>query len=283
MSFFVYSQYCFNILLIFNVQSLFAYSCYDCPMMEFNYSLTVDTFPSPTKNACRIITAQTGCFVRVNWYNHGISTVFYGTNRGSLLDSVNIEIDRRVSISTGVYSTIKYIDYTCGSSNSSPCNTVENLQRSFRAVKFPSDEQINTYDTLIAPSKEFTPDSCFYDENMTDVCPKSNKSLCQRCMIVAEFAQTSTICAVCPDDQTVYNFFLYGTHFLVTNQTQLDSILIRCQHGKQCNSVANVENIRRDLVTQFDYDQFFYSKASTTRLCSMILLMLVSLASRQSL
>ncbi|UJR31180.1 hypothetical protein I4U23_018687 [Adineta vaga] len=270
-----YFHYCLYLFILGSIQSLFAYSCYDCPLMHFDYSLTIDDFPSPTQNRCRIITAETGCYVRVSWYNNNVTEVFYGTNVKFPLDSVNIEIDRRVIISSGIYTTIKYVDYTCGSSNSTPCNTLDNLKRSFRAVKFSSEEHIDAYDTLIQPSENFDSSSCYEFQNMTDACPKTDPSNCNKCMIDIKYSQETVVCAVCPSDRTSYNFFLYQTKFILNNRTQLDSILVRCQQDRQCNSMTNVENIRRDIMTKFDYNQFFNSTASSMKLSLILSFVLV--------
>jgi hypothetical protein len=243
--------------------------------MNFNYSITIDNLPSPTQDDCHVITSETGCFVRIDWYSNGVSDVLYGTNPGFPHDSVKVETERRVSVSSGLYMTHTYIAFICGSSNSTPCNTVENLKRSFISTTLPTANQIEEYDELIIPTKAFNSSLCFEFTNMTDFCPSTDLLDCQRCLTVVEYSQETVVCAACPSDEDIWNFFRIGGTFLVNNQTRLDLILVRCQNGDACNSMNNIEKIQRNLMAKFDFDKFFHSTTSTIK--TSLVLLLISL------
>ncbi|CAF0957330.1 unnamed protein product [Adineta steineri] len=260
----LYKYYYFLNLLLFNyIQYLSAYPCYVCSPIHFNYSVTVDNFPSPTEHDCNIITAETGCFVRVFWNNNKTTEITYGTNLGFPHDSVRVEIGRGVNTLSNLYTTEVQIAFICGSSDSTPCNTVENLKRSFISTTLPTENKIREYDELLIPTQTFNSSLCYEFSNMTDLCPQKDLDDCRKCFIVIEYSQITDICATCPSGEFEWNNFRYNTMFLLQNRTRSDSIFLRCQSGVNCNSINNIEKIQQNLVAQFDFDKFFYSSTST--------------------
>jgi hypothetical protein len=233
--------------------------------------MTIDNLPSPTGPDCQIITAETGCFTRIEWYNE-FSQVLYGTNPGFPYDIVNVQTRRSVGILSDVYFTVKYIAFVCGSSNSTPCNTVENLKRSIISTTLPATEKVKQFDPLIVPTKAFHSSLCFEFTNMTDDCPPSDLLNCQQCLIAVEYSQTSNICAACPDNEATTNFLIYDTTFFINNRTQYQEISLACQTNNACNSIKNIEEIRKTLMSKFDFDKFFYSTASTSKSTMTVLL-----------
>ena len=261
--------YC-TFIAFFHAEYLQAFPCYVCNPMYFNYTLTVDSLPAPTRPDCQVITSETGCFVRIALYDDPASGIFYGTNLGLPRETITINLERRVNISSGIYSTINYITYTCGSSETESCNTVENLKRSITAVTLPSKGQLTQFDQLIAPSAVFYSSSCYTYTNMTDYCPGFDLTTCDQCFTVVQYAQSSEICGVCLSDEGERNYLAYDSTFH-SNRTQSDTIQLVCQQSNLCNSVANIENVRRMLASQIDYDQF----PSSTAVQKMALLPLI--------
>jgi hypothetical protein len=270
-----YCYYYFCLLLLFHTKYLQAYSCHVCDSMYFNYSITTDNLPSPTSDGCQIITAETGCFARVDWYNDQTSAVLYGTNPGFPRDTVIAQTRRGVNILSGLYIAQKYVAFICGSLNSMPCNTVDNLRRSIISTTFPTEEQIKQFDELIAPAEVFNSSLCFKFTNMTDDCSETDLLNCQQCIIGVEYSQETNVCAACPDDEAISNFFSYDTTFLLNNRTQSEEISLTCQRNNACNSMENIEDIRKTIKSKFDFNKFFHSTASITK--SSLVLLVISL------
>ena len=268
------NYYYLILLLFFYTKCLQAYPCHVCNTMFFNYSMTIDKLPSPTGADCQIITAETGCFTRIDWFNDESSQVLYGTNPGFPYDIVNVQTRRSVDLLAVSYSTVKYIAYVCGSSDSTPCNTVENLKRSIISTTLPTTEQIKQFDSLIVPATDFDSKSCLVLTNMTDNCPPTDPVNCQQCIIAVEYLQTPNICAACPENEVTGNLLVHDTTFFINNRTQYQEISLECQiqMNNGCNSIENVEAIRQTLKSKFDFDKFFYSTASTSKSTMTVLM-----------
>ena len=271
MSFFNIYVY-FGFLLLFYTKYLLAYQCHDCTSMVFNYSITIDNLPSPTRDDCQIVSSISGCFVRVAWHNGQTSDVSYGANLGFPLDSVVVTTERQASILSNLYTTQKYISFICGSSDEIPCNTVENLKRTVISTTLPSDEQITQFNDLLIPTKAFNGSLCFDFSNMTDYCSATDPENCQQCLIAVEYTEEISVCAACPEGEANWNFFDYYTSFFLNNRTRLDRISFGCQKGDVCNSMKNMEEVKQTIMSKFDFDNFFYSTASTTKPISILLL-----------
>lgn len=48
--------------------------------MSFNYSITADTHPSPTRPDCKIKPSNSSCFVGIAWYDDRASNVAYSAD-----------------------------------------------------------------------------------------------------------------------------------------------------------------------------------------------------------
>ncbi|CAF0975629.1 unnamed protein product [Rotaria sordida] len=266
-------NYYFELFLIVHARYLLAYKCHECQEMIFNYSITIDNIPSPTRDDCKIITAENGCSVYVGWFDDGTSAVYYDVDRDLPFDSVVAKTERKVTVWSGEYVTNRFISYNCKPSNITPCNTVDNIKLAIISTVFPTDEQIQKFDTLIVPTTEFYGSLCLQVSNMT-YCPKTNILSCQQCIGIIQYFQQIDICAMCPAGKAVTNFLDYYTTFFLDNHTQLDRITLACRKYGACNSIENIKQIKNTLITKFDFDKFFQSTASIIKSTMIILFMM---------
>lgn len=271
---------CVGLLLLFLAQHLQAHLCYDCSPMVFNHSLEIDEFPSPTQPACRVMGSETGCFARVLRADGNVTVVSYGANLGLAIDTVTTEIERRLIPALGSYQTTKYIVYTCDAPGATPCNTLEKLKESAMATTLPSEERIRAFDELIGPAPPFNSSSCYEYTNASDLCAKTDLLACESCTISVEYSPSVSVCAVCPSSEMAKSLLSYRNTFMLTNSTRSDSVLVRCQSGKQCNSMDTVERIRRELPVTFDFHRFVDSSTSINRVSLAMLLFLLSIVGR---
>lgn len=249
-----YSLYC-ALLFILQSNYLSAFQCHQCKGMIFNHSITIDEIPSPTRNDCNIVTTDSTCSVRISYFENGNSEVQYTTDLDLPVDSISVQVLRRVMTWSAAYDTRRYLIYTCHSSNSTPCNTEESLKRSMVSITFPTDDQIQKFDTLIAPTTEFFPDSCFRNSTSTDCLP-SNPASCQQCWGIMEYSEQTSVCAMCPAGKAITNFIEYSSTFYLDNQTRTDMIKLGCRQFGSCNSIENLNRIRNTLITKFNFDRF---------------------------
>ncbi|CAF4080371.1 unnamed protein product [Rotaria sp. Silwood2] len=269
-----YFYYYFGLFLIVHARYLLAYKCHECKGITFNYSITIDNIPSPTRNDCEIITAENGCSVRIGWLDDGTSEVYYDSDPDLPFDSVVAKIERKVTTWSGVYVTNRFIGYNCKASNATPCNTVDNLKLAIISTILPTDEQIVKFDPLIVPTTEFYGSLCLQFSNMTN-CPKTNILTCQQCIGIVQYSKQIDICAMCPAGKAVTNFIDYYSTFFLNNQTRLDRIILACRKYGACNSIENIGRIKNALGTKFDFDKFFRSTASILKSTMIILSMML--------
>jgi hypothetical protein len=244
--------------------------------MVFNYSITIDNIPFPTRDDCELVSAENSCSVRVAWFNDGSSEVYYSTDVPVPFDSVMATTERKVTTWSGEYVTHKFLIYSCKASNTTPCNTVENLKRSIISTTFPTDDQIRQFDALIVPTTDFDGSLCSKLSNSTD-CPETNLASCQQCMGIVQYSKQIDTCATCPAGKAITNFFDYETTFLLNDQTRLDVIRLGCRKYGACNSLENVGKIKNTLITQFNFDKFYSSTASII-IPTMIVLFMASIS-----
>ena len=265
----------FGFLFVLQQTSLAAFPCHQCKAMIFNHSITIDEIPSPSSDDCTIITADNTCSVRISYYENGNSEVLYTTDLDLRADTISVQILRRVTTWSAAYDTRRYMIYTCQPSNSTPCNTEGNLKRSIASTIFPNDDQIRTFDTLIAPTTEFFGRQCYQDSNSTE-CVENNFDSCQQCWGIMQYSAQTTVCGMCPAGKALTNFIEYTSTFYLDNQTRSDTIKLGCRQFNACNSIENLERIRQILITEFDFDRF---NTSTIPQLSFFLFFLILLRS----
>ena len=229
-------------------------------------------------SGCKIVTSKTSCSVRVSWFAHNASEVHYTADLDLPPDSISVQMDRRVTTWSAVYATRRFLIYTCQPTNTTPCNTAENVKRAIESTIFPTEEQIQKFDILIAPTTEFFGYSCSQSSTTTN-CPTTNLASCQQCWGIMEYADRVDTCAVCPAGKALANFIEYSTTFLLNNQTRSDTIKLGCRRFGPCNSVDSLTQIKNTLTTRFDFGQLFTSSASTVQF-SMITLCFIVLLNR---
>jgi hypothetical protein len=266
----LFNYYYFGLFLIVHTKYLFAYQCYECNGISLNYTVTIDNIPSPNTSNCAIVSARDSCSVRVAWFSDGKSEVYYSRDQGLPTDSIWALIERKVVAWSGQYTTGKFIIYTCNTSNTEPCNNVENLKRTIISTIFPTDEQIEKFDLLIVPTTYFDGRTCVQVSNMTD-CPQTNLVSCQQCMGIIEYSDQLNICAMCPSGKAIQNFLEYSTTFLINNETQSDTIKLGCTQYGGCNSIENLRQIKNKLITKFDFHQFYHSTATISKSSMFVL------------
>lgn len=180
-------------------------------------------------------------------------------------------VDRSVNAS-GFYTSRTSVAYTCPSSNTTPCNTPDKLKRSIIATSLPNNEPKKQFDTWIVPTFEFNSSSCFNYSNLTKGCPETDLVHCQKCIISVSYAQQIDVRVTCPAENFNFNSIEHGTMFYLDNRTEAHSSMIRCQMGNDCNSIENNAQVRQKLIVTFDYNKFFSSIASVSKVTIVILL-----------
>jgi hypothetical protein len=159
---FVNCFYFAGLISVFQLRSLLAYECHQCNAMHFNYSITIDTFPLPIRNDCKIVTTdRRWCYVRVGWYDDRTSEVYYSPAPGLPNDSILAMTQRRVKPTTSKSTTHQLIAYSCKAENGTPCNTADQMKRAMIATTFPQAAQIKSFDELIGPFSAFDGSQCF--------------------------------------------------------------------------------------------------------------------------
>ncbi len=265
------SYYYFGLVLICYIKYLQANQCHECNTMTFNYSITADTLPSPNRSDCKIIPSDLLCYVAINWFNDGTSSVFYSAHIPLSSESI-MTTTRRLIYTSNVYLSRRSIGYSCISSDTTPCNTVDKLKRSIISTSLPSEEQMKEFDKLIVPTIEFNSSSCFNYSNFTDDCPETDLVNCQQCLIAVNYAQQVDICAACPPGRDPHNSIDHQTVFYLNNRTEFHLVIIQCQTGNGCNTIENSEQVKQKLMSSFDFNKFSGSTALTSTSTVVILL-----------
>lgn len=265
--------YFFGLLLIIHTNYLSANNCYECSGMLLNYTVTIDNIPLPNAADCTIVVARETCSVRIGWFSDNKTEVFYTTDAGYPADSIVALTDRRVTTWSGHYATRRFIFYTCNASNVNPCNTAENLKNVIVSTTFPTDEEMEKFDSLIVPTTDFDGRTCAQTSNVTD-CPQTNLASCQQCMGILGYSEQINTCTMCPAGKALANFFDHTTTFFLKNQTQSNNIKIGCRKYGPCNSVENLQRIRQTLTTKFNFNKYYSSTGSISKLSITILLMM---------
>ena len=256
--------------------------CYDCDPVVFDRTITADDIPSPDTSRCRTTESATGCFARVTWNDQSHLIVEYSTNPGSPIDTVEVHLKRQLLLSMGTRNTEKFIVYTCGgTSNTAPCNTGDVLKRSTRSSTLPSQEQYQQYDDWISPASTIDGSPCFVYSNLTDCSAGSDLKNCSQCVGVTQYTtMQSNICGTCAVDSDYWNVVDYETMFYLKNQTRFDTIIIRCQSDR-CNAISNMQQIRRTLINQYDFNDNPTSTGWITTWNRMIVLISFLIGSSQ--
>ncbi|CAF1524367.1 unnamed protein product [Adineta steineri] len=273
MTLFNYYYYYCGLFLIVYTKYLLANKCNECDGMIFNDFLTADHVPPPTRGDCEIASTDGSCSVRITWFKHSATEVYYGSDSHIPTDSIVVKTERRVTTWSGEYETRRHIIYKCKPSNTTPCNTVENLKQAIASVTFPTDEQMKKFDTLIVPTTDFDGRLCLNFSNTTN-CNNINLVSCQQCIGIIQYSEHIDICATCPANKALANFLEYETTFQVHNQTRSDVIRLGCRKRGACNSIENIEKIKKTLVTQFDFHKFSSSTAASITLSTTLVLIM---------
>jgi len=87
--------------------------------MFFNYSITADTLPSPSRSDCKIKPSNLHCYVAITWFDDGTSSVFYSADDPNSADTVLTTTRRSVNTSS-VYLSRKSVGYNCMSTDTTP-------------------------------------------------------------------------------------------------------------------------------------------------------------------
>jgi hypothetical protein len=265
--------YYFCLLLIFHPEHIWTYQCLQCVTKVFNHLGTITNLPSPTEDDCNIVTTVHGCYIHINWLADGTSEVYYKTDLDLPYDSILTIIERQVTLDTGKYLTRRSVGYSCRS-NRTACNTIDNLKRAIISITFPTNEQIEQFDPLIAPRKNFNGTFCSRISNMPN-CLKSNLINCQQCISTVQFSKPLKIRSACRTKQVTRNSFIYRTIISLNMESQLERIIIGCQNRNVCNSMKNIKQMKRILTIKFDSKKFYRSTASTMESTILLLLMIV--------
>ena len=271
-------NYYYYIALFFIIHAdyLNAFQCYECDGIFLNHSIRSDNIPPPIDHGCKIRTARHSCSVRVGWFPDGKSEIIYTSDLGLPANTINALIDRRVTTWSAEYATRRYLIYTCQPTNSTPCNTAENFERAITSTTFPTEENLEKFDTLIAPTTDFFGNTCYQESNTSD-CLETNLASCQQCWGILHYSKDNSFCAMCPSGKALTNSLEYSSTFFLNNQSRSDNIKLACRKFGACNSLDNLIKIKNTLTTQFDFEQFNHSNLSSKSSIAMIVLFILSL------
>ena len=100
------------LLFICYVKYLQSNECYEYNIMLFNYTITINTLPSPTRSDCKIKPSDLRCYVAIDWYDDGTSSVAYSADAPLSSETILIKTERSVNASS-FYMSHKSIDYSC--------------------------------------------------------------------------------------------------------------------------------------------------------------------------
>lgn len=263
--------------LFVHTTHLHGFPCHDCNPFVFDRIISVDELPViVNRTSCVVMESSTGCFTSIQWHDDSKTIVLYGTNPNPFRDTVEVHLKRKLFISMGTYNTSKYIVYTCGTSESIPCNTMDKLKRSILSTTFPTRQQTEQYDSWISPSSTIIGFPCFVGSNLTDCAAGSDFNNCSQCFGVTQSAQVMNVCGTCASDDYSLNELDYQTIFDLNDRTRSDTITIRCQSDR-CNTIENMQKIRQTWVNLFNFNTFFSSTGTTKTLSFVILTLSISM------
>ncbi|CAF3676310.1 unnamed protein product [Rotaria socialis] len=257
-------SYSIFLLLTYQIPCVWTSQCHHCNAKTFNHLITIDDLPVATEDDCNVIRTTYGCSIHIDWLADGTTEVYYDIKPSLPYGSILTITEHQVDFDTGNYSTRRSIYYSC-KSKTTACNTIADLQRAINAIEFPTDEQIEQFNALIAPTQDFDGSSCFQLSNATS-CSTTNWTNCRQCMITGHYSEQLDVCSTCRPKRHTRNFFSFETTFLLKEKSQSERIKIVCQGRNNCNSLENIERIRRKLPTQLDFMKFYRSTASTMKL-----------------
>ena len=258
------------LLLLVSPRCFETYLCHQCNVVTYNYPVTIDTLPSPTEDACAVVSTIHGCSIHVTWNADGSSDVYYRLDPPSSVDNLFVVAEYQLDFSSGEHRTQRSIGYSCRSTTT-PCNTIERLKRAMLSTKFPSDEQIRQFDSFIARQDTFDPKRCLQASNRT-LCPRWNLGKCEQCIGIVDYREKIETCAMCSEGNATANFFDYSSTFLLHERKRLDRISVGCQG---CHSLEMIDQLRQNLTIQVDFDRFLRSAAPRTGFTSWILSVIV--------
>ncbi|CAF1524403.1 unnamed protein product [Adineta steineri] len=261
------------ILLLFHINYIWAYECLLCATKLFNYSITTDDLPTPTEDDCNIIRGNHGCHIHIDWLHDGTSEVHYQIGPALPDNKILSGIERQVIINTGKYSTRKLVSYSCTSTKTA-CNTIDRLKHAINSIAFPTNEQIEQFDTLIRPTKNFNASLCAQVSNTTH-CPKLNLTDCQQCISIVQYSESTNTCRTCTNEEIQRNYFLYSTTFDIDSKNQSEEIRIGCRNGYMCSLLVDTERIKQILVTKFNFTTFNTSIATTTKSTNILFCIII--------
>ena len=263
----------FYILLILQVKSTQGYHCHVCSIHVIGYSASSHDLQSPMYDDCDIRSATHSCYIRIDWLSDGTTEISYETNSLIPIDSVVVSTRRHIDFHTGEYSTVQSIGYSCGSNRTS-CNTVKTLKRILSAITLPIDQQLRRLDNFIYPMNAFNGSSCsMMTSNRNHHCSIKNSIDCKQCVgSVIQYLDHSDWCSTCLTNQTNGNFIDYEVVISLRTNSQLEKVNVVCQTHAHCNSLENMNRIKEILAIDFNPTKFFHSKASTTTMSTLVLI-----------
>jgi hypothetical protein len=162
------------------------------------------------------------------------------------------------------------------------CNNENNLKRLLKSMEIEERFE-GQFDNLIASNQSFNNESiknCYLNRNSSVECPSIDYSNCHRCQISVNYLPSSIIdvCATCPTLSKENNLLIRDKIFILTNRSKIiDRVELSCQNGEHCNSIENIEEIRKYSLIDFDFDEYFSSSCSNIFLSIEIIFLFIIL------
>ncbi|CAF0985227.1 unnamed protein product [Adineta ricciae] len=237
--------YIILLTLTFTAEISATVHCYTCGDEEYDYQLTADNLPDAL-TGCSNFTATRNCYITLTWDN-GISSI--GTYH-DILDAPESKEMAFISVLANDNQPSTTFRYLCATEF---CNTPANLKRALRSATV--EHSLVDLVSQLNSSIIFDPTSCYSFQNGSVCSPSTG---CQHCHITMrpnwKNVTSIEICARC--DSAGRPYFEAMTYFDLIERKRYDDFDIRCL-TPNCNSLDNVELVRRKTNFQFDYDKYF--------------------------
>ena len=235
-----------------------------------NVSLTIDNIPSFDEN--HLIDQADQCTFTIMWLrNPPNSIIVFGFNERSneeksSIDSIRLGVQYQIEGEDLLKRLSHKIEYKCQLTDG--CNNGDNFHRVIKSFDMKENFSSN-FDDLLSSNSSFNNQSienCYLEHNRTEDCPPIDYSNCRRCQTNVDYSSSSSmieVCGTCPEQSSDYNLILYEKIFILTNRSELiNRIELTCQNGMFCNSLENIEQIRRLSSIDFDFEKYFSSSSS---------------------
>jgi hypothetical protein len=234
--------------------------CYHCPDLRvYNYIMTLETVPNDLVNECSYQMSRRSCSIDVQIdFDKKKTTV----NITSSTNYIETSINAVATIEFGLKYK-KQISFWCSDPHGG-CNDVAYLKRVFRSTTI--DGSFKELEPLLLPTNQtIDRNSCMLFSNTTATeCPIECHEDSKACFIsgITHTENSFEVCARCSPMNEYY--LTHSKTFFINNLSirQPDNRRLLCSLP-ECNSIANLERIRKLVTIDFDPTKFLDPSTTT--------------------